>query len=125
MPDERAMRYFFDRNIFGALGVSDDCPETGWSVIKLAQGDRIALLSDGAHSNMSVDELASLLAYPDDPADVILELAQQRSLLPRFPDPDDPARRFNMRATQDDITVVVVDVGEASGEGEQAGNGYP
>jgi serine/threonine protein phosphatase PrpC len=125
MPDERAMRYFFDRNIYGALGVSDDCPEPGWSVIKLAPGDRIALLSDGAHSNMSVDELASLLAYPDDPADVILELAQQRSLLPRFPDPNDPGRRFNMRATQDDITVVVLDVGEADSDPEGAADGYP
>ena len=110
--DQRVSRYFFDKNIFGALGVSEDCPETAWSVIKLARGDRLALLSDGAYSNMSIDELASLLATPDDPADLVLELAQQRSLMSRFPDPNDPTRPFNMRATQDDMTVVVLVAGD-------------
>lgn len=113
--DQRVMRYFFDKNIFGALGVDDTCPEPGWSVIKLNTGDRLALLSDGAYSNMSFNELANLLAFPDDPADVVLELAQQRSLLPRFPDPNDPHKAFNMRATQDDMTVLVLEVGENVG----------
>ncbi|MDQ4078764.1 MAG: protein phosphatase 2C domain-containing protein [Chloroflexota bacterium] len=110
--DQQVMRYFFDRNIFGALGVEAECPESGWSVIKLAPGDRLALLSDGAHSNMSVDELQDLLAYPEDPATVVVELAQQRSLLPRSHDPTDPYKPFNLRATQDDMTAVIVEVGE-------------
>ncbi len=111
MPDQSIMRYFFDKNIFGALGVDGECPQTGWSVIKLDLGDRIALLSDGAYSNMSVNELEGLLYFPDDPATVVVELAHQRSLLPRFPDPKDLTQPFNVRATQDDMTVVVLEVG--------------
>ncbi|HEX8682189.1 MAG TPA: protein phosphatase 2C domain-containing protein [Ardenticatenaceae bacterium] len=110
--DQRVMRYFFDRNIFGALGVAGQCPETGWSVIKLDAGDRLVLLSDGAYSNMNISELASLLAFPDDPADVVVDLAKQRGVLPRFPDVNNLAQPFNMRATQDDMTAVIVVVGE-------------
>lgn len=111
MPDQSIMRYFFDKNIFGALGVDGDCPQTGWSVIKLNAGDKLALLSDGAYSNMSINELEGLLYFPDDPATVVVELAHQRSLLPRFPDPKDFTQPFNVRATQDDMTVIVLEVG--------------
>jgi serine/threonine protein phosphatase PrpC len=122
--DQRVLRYMFDKNIFGALGVSGDTPGTGWSIIKLLPGDRLALLSDGAYSNMSITELRNLLRFPDDPADVVIELAQQRSLLPRFPDPNAPQKAFNLRATQDDMTVVVVEVGEeAAYEGEAEAEG--
>lgn len=110
--DQRVMRYFFDRNIFGALGVAGQCPETGWSVIKLDAGDRLVLLSDGAYSNMNISELASLLAFPDDPANVVVDLAKQRGVLPRFPDVNNLSQPFNMRATQDDMTAVIVVVGE-------------
>jgi serine/threonine protein phosphatase PrpC len=110
--DQRVMRYFFDRNIFGALGVAGQCPETGWSVIKLDAGDRLVLLSDGAYSNMNISELTSLLAFPDDPANVVVDLAKQRGVLPRFPDVNNLAQPFNMRATQDDMTAVIVVVGE-------------
>ena len=111
MPDQRVMRYFFDKNIFGALGVDGECPRTGWSAIKLDAGDRLALLSDGAYSNMSINELEGLLNFPDDPATVTIELAHQRSLLPRFPNSNDLSKPFNVRATQDDMTVVVVEIG--------------
>ena len=111
MPDQRVMRYFFDKNIFGALGVDGDCPQTGWSVIKLDAGDKLALLSDGAYSNMSINELEGLLYFPDDPATVVVELAHQRCLLPRFPNPNNLSEPFNVRATPDDMTVVVLEVG--------------
>lgn len=114
VPDQRVMRYFFDKNIFGALGVDGVCPDTGWSVIKLQPGDRLALLSDGAYSNLTLNELSGLLGYPDDPASVIVDLAKQRGVLARFPDPNDLTKPFNMRATQDDMTAVVVELGEAS-----------
>jgi serine/threonine protein phosphatase PrpC len=115
MPPQRIMRYFFDKNIFGALGVDAECAKTGWSVIKLDPNDRLALLSDGPYSNMSINVLAGLLGYPDDPATVVIELASQRCLLPRFPNPQDASQPFNMRATQDDMTVIVIEIGE---EGE-------
>ncbi|MGB0389053.1 MAG: PP2C family protein-serine/threonine phosphatase [Ardenticatenaceae bacterium] len=110
-PGDQVMRYFFDKNIFGALGVDGECPETGWSVIKLDPGDRIALLSDGAYSNMSINELEGLLSFPHDPATVVVELAHQRSVLPRFPNPNDFSKPFNVRATPDDMTVLVMEVG--------------
>ena len=112
--DQRVMRYFFDKNIFGALGVAADASETGWSPIKLAAGDRIALLSDGAYANLSVTEIQNLVSQPDRPAETVLALAKQRSQLARFPDPNNPFAPFNMRATQDDMTVVVVEVGDVS-----------
>lgn len=118
--DQQVMRYFFDKNIFGALGVATECPETGWSVIKLVVGDRLVLLSDGAYSNMSIPELGSLLAFPDDPADVVVDLAMQRGLMPRFPDVNDLAQPFNMRATQDDMTAVIVVVGEEAEVGMES-----
>ncbi|MBA3531839.1 MAG: hypothetical protein H0T73_07970 [Ardenticatenales bacterium] len=111
MMDQKVMRYFFDKNIFGALGVDGTCPETGWSAIKLVVGDRIALLSDGAYSNMSLDELSNMLSYPDDPAQVVIELSMQRCVLPRFPDANELSKPYNMRATQDDMTAVVLEVG--------------
>lgn len=114
VPDQRVMRYFFDKNIFGALGVDGVCPDTGWSVIKLQPGDRLALLSDGAYSNLTLNELSGLLSYPEDPASVVVDLAKQRSILARFPDPNDLTKPFNMRATQDDMTAVVVELGEAT-----------
>lgn len=109
---EPVRSYYFDKNIFGALGVAAECAETDWSVIRLDAGDRLALLSDGAYSNLSLPELNSLLAFPDDPADVVLELAQQRSLMARFPDVNDAFKPFNMRSTQDDITIIVLEVGD-------------
>lgn len=112
MPPQRIMRYFFDKNIFGALGVDAECPETGWSVMKLDSNDRLALLSDGTYSNMSLKELEGLIDYPNEPANVVIELASQRSLLPRFPNPQDANQPFNMRATQDDMTVIVIEIGE-------------
>ena len=112
--DQRVMRYFFDKNIFGALGVAPEASETGWSPIKLAAGDRIALLSDGAYANLSVTEIQNLVSQPDRPAETVLALAKQRSQLARFPDPNNPFAPFNMRATQDDMTVVVVEVGDVS-----------
>lgn len=125
MMDQKVMRYFFDKNIFGALGVDGICPETGWSAIRLAPGDRLALLSDGAYSNLSIDELLNLLAYPDDPAQVVVELAQQRAALPRFPDVNDLNRPYNMRATQDDMTVVVVELGVGEEDAESEAESAP
>ena len=69
------------------------------------------MLSDGAYSNMSINELEGLLYFPDDPASVVVELAHQRSELPRFPDPHDFSQPFNVRATKDDMTVVVLEMG--------------
>ena len=112
--EEEMLRYFFDKSIFGALGIGAECPESDWSAVRLRLNDRVALLSDGAHSNMSISELATRLAWPDDPADAVIDLAQQRSVLPRFPDPNAPERAYNLRATQDDMTVLVVEVGPDS-----------
>lgn len=113
VPEQRVLRYFYDKNIFGALGVDGNCPTTGWSAIKLQPRNRLVLLSDGAYSNCSLNELNGLAWLENDPAGAIVDLAVQRSVLPRLPNALNPDHPYNMRATQDDMTAVVVVVGES------------
>lgn len=116
VPEQRVLRYFYDKNIFGALGVDGNCPTTGWSAIKLQPRDRLVLLSDGAYSNCSLNELNGLAWLEEDPAGAIVDLAVQRSTLPRLPNALNPDQPYNMRATQDDMTAVIVVVGNVDGE---------
>ncbi len=111
VPEQRVLRYFYDKNIFGALGVDANCPTTGWSAIKLQPRDRLVLLSDGAYANCSLPELNGLAWLEEDPAAAMVDLAVQRSTLPRLPNALNPDQPYNMRATQDDMTAVVVVVG--------------
>ncbi len=114
LPSQKVLRYFYDKNIFGALGVDGNCPDTGWAVIKLIPNDRLVFLSDGAYSNCTLNELNGLAWLDNDPAAAIVDLAQQRSVMQRLPNPLNPDQSYNMRATQDDMTAVVVTIGEAA-----------
>jgi protein phosphatase len=97
LQPEEAARHPQRSMITRALGVDEDVEVDQFS-LDLSEGDRLMICSDGLSGMVSEDEMASLLQQVSDPQSVADQLVDQA----------------NEAGGEDNITVIVVDVGVES-----------
>lgn len=97
LQPEEAARHPQRSMITRALGVDEDV-EVDQFTLDLSEGDRLVICSDGLSGMVSEDEMASVLKQVSDPQSVADQLVDQA----------------NEAGGEDNITVIVVDVGAES-----------
>jgi serine/threonine protein phosphatase PrpC len=103
-PIDRAA--FTHRNLISGALDGSGRPDARFYAFRLVAGDRLLVDTDGIHDNLNIQDLAQLVAAPEDAqqtADAVAEAAFEQSQ-------HDPQQ--TPRAKPDDMSIIVVDVPE-------------